>query len=64
MKKKVTVKKHIRDGVEVEAHERIVNDAEEKNLASKIKLASETKKKNKCLQNLFFCKGKKWGDDT
>ena len=56
------VKKHRRDGVVVEEHERELTDIESETLASKLKLASETKKKKLRLQNLFFG-GKKWGDD-
>lgn len=60
---KVMVKKHVRNGVEVEAHEREVSEGESMDLGKKLKLASSTKKKKQKLQKLFFG-GKKWGDST
>ena len=61
MSKTVKVKKHVRDGVTIEAHERVVSDGEVESLNQKVKDLSANKKKKQKLGKLLFG-GKKWGD--
>jgi hypothetical protein len=54
MSKKIRVKKHIRDGVTIDAHDRIVTEGEAVNLSKTVKSNTENKKKKKNISKLFF----------
>ncbi len=54
MTKLVKVKKHVRDGVVIDAHDREVCEGEQENLTKKVKILAETKQKRQKLQSLLF----------
>ena len=51
---KVMVKKHKRNGITVESHERDVSETVSESLSDKLRKKSETRKKKLKLNNLLF----------